>query len=69
MSNQQHKLEQCIPDTWINRWEKEAPVSLPTSWTDPEGIYPHISRQADIETKNRRSLMKALKPIIDISDK
>lgn len=52
-----------LPRDWVDFWQKEAPVKLPTSWDDPDSLYPPIPRKAEITEKNLRTLEKALFPI------
>ncbi|WP_226036548.1 acetoin utilization protein AcuC [Aquibacillus saliphilus] len=49
-----------LPTDWITKWEGKSPVSLPSTWHDPEGIYKIIPRKAEITEKNRKMLDKAL---------
>jgi acetoin utilization protein AcuC len=55
-----------IPETWIDKWKKKAPVSLPSTWEDPEGLYPDIPRKPEITDKNEQTLQKALAPILPL---
>lgn len=52
-----------LPKEWIDRWQKEAPVSLPTEWDDPENLYKPIPRKAEITEKNAQTVNNALYPI------
>ncbi|HLR40986.1 MAG TPA: acetoin utilization protein AcuC [Virgibacillus sp.] len=54
-------LEGAIPASWLTKWQKEAPLSLPTQWHDNKDNIPHIPRKAEINEKNERLLMAALK--------
>ncbi|MRH42832.1 acetoin utilization protein AcuC [Aquibacillus halophilus] len=49
-----------LPMEWISKWQTEAPVKLPDSWHDHEGIYKSIPRKAEISEKNSKMLEKAL---------
>lgn len=52
-----------LPEEWVENWQKEAPINLPTEWDDPEQLYKPIPRKAEINEKNLRTLEKALYPI------
>ncbi|WP_223590952.1 acetoin utilization protein AcuC [Neobacillus bataviensis] len=52
-----------LPEEWVERWQKEAPVQLPREWDDPENLYTPIPRKAEITEKNLLTLEKALYPI------
>ncbi|MDP4169003.1 MAG: acetoin utilization protein AcuC [Bacillota bacterium] len=52
-----------LPAEWVNFWQKEAPVTLPNEWDDPENVYPPIPRKKEISEKNIITLEKALYPI------
>ncbi|MBM7692920.1 acetoin utilization protein AcuC [Peribacillus deserti] len=58
-----------LPQTWINAWQQKAPVSLPTAWDDPVGIYVPIPRKPEITEKNEQTVDKALYPIRSINKK
>ena len=49
-----------LPQTWLDRWQSEAPVPLIPTWEDPLPLYEPIPRKADIEEKNAQMLNKAL---------
>ncbi|MGN1386596.1 MAG: acetoin utilization protein AcuC [Bacillus sp. (in: firmicutes)] len=49
-----------LPLEWLERWQKEAPVTLPTTWEDPDGLYSPIPRKAEITEKNFQVVEKAL---------
>lgn len=53
----------ALPQEWIDLWQHESPLPLPTNWDDPEGLYPPIPRKAEITEKNSQTLDKALYPI------
>jgi acetoin utilization protein AcuC len=69
MSGQLDLLQNPLPQTWIDKWKEESPVQLPTEWSDPKGMYPEIPRKNEIDKKNERTLLKALKPVYDRKDK
>jgi acetoin utilization protein AcuC len=50
----------AFPQNWTQRWQKQAPFTLPASWDDPSGIYPEIPRKPEITEKNFQTLEKAL---------
>jgi acetoin utilization protein AcuC len=52
-----------LPASWISDWEKQSPVPLPTSWEDPDNLYPPIPRKAEITEKNFQTVERALYPI------
>lgn len=54
-------LQGPIPTSWINNWEAESPVSLPTTWHDRTEEIPTIPRKKEIEEKNRYNLEYLLK--------
>lgn len=58
----------AIPNNWIERWQIKAPVPLPVTWDDPEGLYPAIPRKAEITDKNRKTTEKALFPIRSLKE-
>jgi len=49
-----------LPQTWLERWQPEAPVPLIPTWEDPIPLYEPIPRKAEIEEKNAMMLDKAL---------
>ncbi|RXI98757.1 acetoin utilization protein AcuC [Anaerobacillus alkaliphilus] len=49
-----------LPGEWLKRWQKDAPVELPTTWEDPSPLYPEIPRKKEISEKNSLTLEKAL---------
>ncbi|WP_053367412.1 acetoin utilization protein AcuC [Bacillus sp. FJAT-27245] len=52
-----------LPEKWLERWQKKAPVELPATWEDQVGLYKPIPRKAEITEKNQLTLEKALYPI------
>ena len=54
-------LEGAIPASWLTKWQKEAPLSLPAQWHDNKNNIPHIPRKAEINEKNERLLIATLK--------
>ncbi|WP_096436160.1 acetoin utilization protein AcuC [Alteribacter populi] len=52
-----------LPKSWIDHWQDESPVTLPTQWYDKQEIYPTIPRKQEIVEKNIRTVQKALEPI------
>lgn len=50
-----------IPNSWIEKWQKESPVTLPGRWQDNSNIVPTIPRKADITEKNEKVLQNLLK--------
>nr|WEZ45651.1 hypothetical protein P5625_11045 [Bacillus subtilis] len=49
-----------IPPEWIAKWQKQCPVALPSSWSDPADLYPPIPRKPEITEKNAQTVSKAL---------
>ncbi|CEG28231.1 acetoin utilization protein AcuC [Bacillus sp. B-jedd] len=52
-----------LPQSWLESWQKNAPVNLPETWEDPPDMYKPIPRKAEITEKNLLTLDKALYPI------
>jgi acetoin utilization protein AcuC len=52
-----------LPQSWIDEWQKKASVPLPTTWEDPENLYPPIPRKSEIMEKNAQTVERALYPI------
>ncbi|PAV30131.1 acetoin utilization protein AcuC [Virgibacillus profundi] len=50
-----------IPESWLTKWQKEAPVKLPAFWHDDKSIVPNIPRKSDITEKNEKILINTLK--------
>lgn len=50
-----------IPASWLEKWQKESPVTLPSRWQDNSDIVPTIPRKADITEKNEKVLQNLLK--------
>src|SRR5699024_6879448 len=50
-----------IPKSWLDKWQPEAPVQLPTTWHDANNAFPTIPRKAEIEEKNAKLLESLLK--------
>ncbi|MDQ0351278.1 acetoin utilization protein AcuC [Alkalibacillus filiformis] len=53
----------AIPENWLNKWQKESPVNLPTTWHDELSIYEPIPRKEEITEKNAILVSKLLEPI------
>ncbi|TXL60552.1 acetoin utilization protein AcuC [Cerasibacillus terrae] len=49
-----------LPNDWLLKWQKEAPVTLPTYWHDLEEDIPVIPRKEEIMEKNNQMLEHAL---------
>ncbi len=54
-----------LPEEWLQRWQREAPVALSTTWHDKENLYPIVPRMHEITEKNYNTLLKALTPVRD----
>ncbi|WP_079479399.1 acetoin utilization protein AcuC [Halobacillus salinus] len=52
-----------LPNSWLEKWQPQAPVSLPFHWHDPDGSYQAIPRKNEITEKNEKVLEKALQLI------
>ncbi len=52
-----------IPSSWIDKWQSLSPVKLPTTWEDPDDLYPPIPRKQEITEKNRKTVEKLLYPL------
>jgi len=50
-----------LPDAWLMKWQKEAPIQLPKYWYDGKETIPNIPRKAEITEKNKKTLMTLLK--------
>lgn len=50
-----------LPLNWVQKWQVEAPVTIPTTWKDDKGIIPEIPRKAEITEKNYHTLLNLLK--------
>jgi acetoin utilization protein AcuC len=61
MSEQTHIRKDPIPESWLQTWQEESPVKLPSKWDDPPGLYPQIPRKKEIDQKNARTVKQALK--------
>jgi acetoin utilization protein AcuC len=49
-----------LPEAWLQKWQPEAPIELPTTWEDSLPIYPEIPRKKEISEKNALTVEKAL---------
>lgn len=64
--NESSHINGPLPIEWLDRWQKEAPVTLPTTWEDPDNLYPAIPRKNEITEKNFQVVEKALYQIRNI---
>ncbi len=62
MTNQQ-LFSDSLPADWLLKWQEKAPYPLPSSWTDPDDLYPVIPRKNEITEKNRLTVEKLLYPL------
>ncbi|NLC76064.1 MAG: acetoin utilization protein AcuC [Clostridia bacterium] len=53
-------LPEKIPESWLLKWAKHAPVSLPEYLYDREEEFPPKPRREEISEKNRRTVVQAL---------
>ncbi len=51
----------AISSDWIEEWQKESPVTLPTTWHDSLENYKAIPRRKEISEFNRQVLEQVLK--------
>ena len=58
--NESSHINGLLPIEWVERWQKEAPITLPTTWEDPDNLYPAIPRKNEITEKNFQIVEKAL---------
>lgn len=54
------ELPEEVPKAWLDRWQPQAPVALPTTFLDPPDLFPPIPRRAEIEEKNRLTIRRAM---------
>ncbi|HLR02418.1 MAG TPA: acetoin utilization protein AcuC [Virgibacillus sp.] len=52
-----------ISEAWLQKWQKESPVVLPTGWRDDKSDLPKIPRRKEIQEKNAQLLSGVLKHI------
>lgn len=52
--------EEVLPQEWLDKWQKESPVQLPTSMLDEADSVPFIPRRELITAKNRRTMETVL---------
>lgn len=64
--NESSHINGPLPIEWLDRWQKEAPVTLPTTWEDPDNLYPAIPRKNEITEKNFQVVEKALYQIRNV---
>ncbi|NBJ69033.1 MULTISPECIES: acetoin utilization protein AcuC [Clostridia] len=50
-----------LPAAWLEKYQKESPVHLPTHWEDDPSIVPIIPRREEITEKNNLALQQLLK--------
>ncbi|MFC4321108.1 acetoin utilization protein AcuC [Litchfieldia salsa] len=60
MTEQMTKIESQLPEDWINKWQSQAPVTIPKFWDDPINLYQPIPRKQEITEKNANTVSKAL---------
>lgn len=58
--NESSHINGPLPIEWLDRWKKEASVTLPITWEDPDNLYPEIPRKNEITEKNLQVVEKAL---------
>ena len=54
-------IKGSINTAWLEKWQKVAPVQLPQYWHDTHEIIPTIPRKNEINEKNEKMLLTALK--------
>jgi len=52
-----------ISEAWLQKWQKESPVVLPTGWRDDKSDLPKIPRRKENQEKNAQLLSGVLKHI------
>ena len=52
-----------LPFSWLETWQPQSPVQLPTTWEDPDYLYPPIPRKQEITEKNMKTVEKLLYPL------
>ncbi|WP_188206446.1 acetoin utilization protein AcuC [Alkalibacillus aidingensis] len=65
VANNGNILTGNLSKDWLNTWQQESPVNLPSTWQDPDNLYKPIPRKEEITEKNRLLLHKLLTPIIN----
>ncbi|MNI81636.1 Acetoin utilization protein AcuC [compost metagenome] len=63
-----HPLKQLIdqlshpklPATWLEKWQSQTQIPLPTDWLDDLSRWEGIPRRSEITSKNRETLAVAL---------
>lgn len=56
-----HVMKGPLSASWLEKWQKISPVQLPSSWHDNQAIIPTIPRKMEINEKNEKMLLTALK--------
>lgn len=69
MTKQTKLISHPIPNEWMEKWQKEADVDLPSKWFDDPKIIPEIPRKEEINLINKQTILKALQPIFDRKNK
>lgn len=49
-----------LPQAWLDKWQKQAPVQLPLEWDDVPNLYKPIPRRDEITEKNALTVNNAL---------
>lgn len=52
-----------LPFSWLETWQPQSPVQLPTTWEDSNDLYPPIPRKQEINEKNMKTVEKLLYPL------
>ncbi|NIK11043.1 acetoin utilization protein AcuC [Alkalibacillus almallahensis] len=65
VASQGEPFEGDIPASWLERFQSESPVTLPTTWHDKDDIYKPIPRKEEITEKNSILVQKLLQPILN----
>lgn len=52
-----------LPFSWLETWQPQSPVQLPTTWEDSDDLYPPIPRKQEINEKNMKTVEKLLYPL------
>lgn len=57
---EKYNFDGPLPQHWLDKWQKEAPVELPKYWDDIRNLYEPIPRKSEIAEKNDLTVKSAL---------
>ncbi|QQZ10587.1 acetoin utilization protein AcuC [Heyndrickxia vini] len=49
-----------LPISWVDKWQKKAPIPIATTWEDPQDLYEPIPRKPEITEKNFKTAERIL---------